>query len=236
MIKAIIVDDEQDARIVLRKMIELYCDDIVIAGEAGSAVEALKQINLQAPDIVFLDIEMAGGTGFDLLELVPDKSFETVFITAYGDYALKAIKSQPVDYLLKPIDPDELISAIEKCRQKIQKEIKPPEKIKLATEKQIVLLEPNEIIYIQADGRYSRVYLLNGKSYYLTKNIGEFEDELHSFSVFFRIHRSYLINLSHIMEVIREDSGYVLLRNNEKIEISRRKKSEFLQLIQHQTR
>jgi len=238
MIKAVIIDDEKDARIGLKALLTEFCSDVKVIAEAATAIEGIKCINTFKPQLVFLDIQMPGGTGFDLLESIPEKNFKIIFTTAYDKHALKAIKNNPVDYLLKPIDPDELTEAVERYKNLFIEKL-PPEnnnsrkkpKVRLSASNNILLVDVDDIVNIEADGRYSKVYLLNGSTHMITKNIGEFEEELESYDTFFRIHRSSLINLKHVKQIIRKDGGYVELSNGKQIEISKRKKTEFFQKI-----
>ena len=235
MIKAIIVDDEKDAVTGLNALIKEFCSDIDIIGKAHSVVEASEVINKKNPDLVFLDVEMPGGSGFELLELFPEKRFKVIFTTAYDKHAVKAIKVSPVDYLIKPIDPDLLIEAIERYKkQKEESSIRLKtlnNKIRIATASNIILSDVADIVNIEADGRYAKVFFANGTNSFISKNIGEFEKELEPYKLFFRIHRSNLINVKHVKQIIRQDGGYVQLSNNQKIEISQRKKAEFFEFI-----
>jgi two-component system LytT family response regulator len=231
MIKVLIIDDEEDARIGLKALIQSCGKEIEIVGEGASAIEAIKLINKHSPDLVFLDIQMPGGTGFDLLDSIPEKNFKIIFTTAYDQHALKAIRENPVDYLLKPIDQDELCEAIERYKKQVSGTKGSIDKIRLVVDTNILFLDPNDIISVEADGRYSRVFLINGESHYITKNLGEFEKDWKAYPMLYRIHRSYLINLNHIHKIIREDGGYVELSNHRRVEISRQKKNEFFDLL-----
>lgn len=233
MIKAVIIDDEVPAIVSLEALLKVVSPDVIILGKATSCVDGLKLINEKNPDLVFLDISMPGGTGFDLLELADQSKFEVIFTTAHEKHALQAIKTRPFDYLLKPIDPDELSKSINQLKEHIDQRnsISPNEipasKIRLSSAKEIVMVEPDQILYLEADGRYTKVYLLNGQSKLVTKNIGDFERELQCLNVFYRIHRSFLINTQKIARLIREDSGYLEMLNGKKVEISPNKRRDF---------
>ncbi|MBC7863577.1 MAG: response regulator [Bacteroidia bacterium] len=234
MINAVIIDDEQAARTALQTIIKEYCKDVHIAGTAASAIEGLKLIQQQSPDLVFLDIEMPMGSGFDLLELSMERNYKVVFTTAHQQYALKAIKNSAADYLLKPIDIDELIETVEKIKKILDKEkeqnSKTNYKLKLSGQKETILVSPLEVVYVEADGRYSTVHLLSGEKHVVSRNIGEFEEELTSHG-FFRVHKSYLVNCKHVAKINSADGGFVEMNNKTEIEISKRKKAEFLKLL-----
>lgn len=235
MIKALIIDDEKDAVTGLKALVSEFCADIEITGSANSVNEARELIRKKEPDLVFLDIEMPGANGFELLEAFPENRFKVIFTTAYDKHALKAIKVRPVDYLIKPIDPDLLIEAIERYKKQklesISRTTALNNKIKIATSGNIILADVSDIVNIEADGRYAKVFFANGTNSFISKNIGEFEKELEPYKLFFRIHRSNLINVKHVKQIIRQDGGYVQLSNEQKIEISQRKKAEFFEFI-----
>lgn len=235
MIRALIVDDEKDAVKGLTELIKAFCNNIEIIGTANSLKEAKIIIDKQKPDLVFLDVEMPGGTGFELLEAYPEKQFKVIFTTAYDKHALQAIKVSPVDYLIKPIDPDLLLESIERYTKQKQENGIPlsalSNKIRIATASNIILADVNDIVNIEADGRYAKIFFANGTNSFISKNIGEFEKELEPYKLFFRIHRSNLINMKHVKQIIRQDGGYVQLSNDQKVEISQRKKAEFFEFI-----
>lgn len=235
MIKTLIIDDEQDAVTGLKALVYEFCSDIEVTGSANSVKEAKQLIIQKDPDLVFLDIEMPGANGFDLLAAFPEKRFKVIFTTAYDKHALKAIKVSPVDYLIKPIDPDLLIEAIERYKKQMQESVARTatlnSKIKIATSGNIILADVTDIVNIEADGRYAKVFFVNGTSSFISKNIGEFEKELAPYKLFFRVHRSNLVNIKHVKQIIRQDGGYVQLSNGQKIEISQRKKAEFFEFI-----
>ncbi|MFL5765191.1 MAG: LytR/AlgR family response regulator transcription factor [Bacteroidia bacterium] len=235
MIKALIVDDERDAVTGLKAMLFAFCPEVEVIGDANSVAEAKELIKRKEPKLIFLDIEMPGANGFELLESFPEKSFKVIFTTAYDKHAVKAIRVSPVDYLIKPIDPDLLIEALE--RYKKQKQESNPRspalnnKIRIATASNIILVDVADIVNIEADGRYAKVFFSNGSNSFISKNIGEFEKELLPYNIFFRVHRSSLINVKHIKQIIRQDGGYIQLSNDRKVEISQRKKAEFFEFI-----
>lgn len=239
MIKTLIIDDEAYARELLKQQLEAYCTGLVeVVGLAGSAIEGLKLINQHGPQLVFLDVEMPMGSGFDLLELAGDRHFEVIFTTAYQQYALKALKNKAMDYLLKPIDADELILTVKKAsRFFAEKEVTVPElqrqKIRLHSFKETVLVTMSDILYLEADGRYSSVHLTGGGKYVVTRNIGEFEEELVAHR-FFRIHKSLLVNLEKVSSLHR-DHEKIELQNGIVLPVSKRKQSSVAALLKNKS-
>lgn len=243
MIKVIIIDDEQNAVQSLRTILSEYCDDIEICGTAGSALDGIKIINQLRPDLVFLDVEMPHGTGFDMLDAIQERFFKVVFTTAYNHYAIKAIKYSALDYLLKPLDIDEVIAVVKKIQtaseppEITQKKydnflnnIKEPEKkrVLLPTNEGIIFFFLSDIIRVEADGSYSKIYLSEKKILYISKNIKEIES-LFSDERFFRTHNSYLINLDCISKYLNKDGGCIEMNDKAEIPLSRRKKIEFFE-------
>jgi two-component system LytT family response regulator len=246
MIKAIIIDDEVTARETLSDLLQYYCPQVVILSTADSVERVVPLIKLHQPELVFLDIEMPFENGFKLFEKFPQQNFSVIFVTAYDQYAIKAIKFSALDYLLKPINPDELIAAIEKVSNKkmieeenkkkidlLMNSLEHPKKMKqiaLPSSKGAIFVELETIVRCSADGNYTRFHLLDGKSYLITKNLGEYE-ELMKEHRFFRVHHSHLINLNHIKTYIRGNGGYVVMSDRVQVEVSRRKKGEFLKIF-----
>jgi two-component system, LytTR family, response regulator len=239
--KIIIVDDEKDAVDSLELMLNEYCSDITIVGKAFSVIEAIKEIQNKKPDIVFLDIEMPHGTGFDILDSIPERKFSVIFTTAYNDYAIKAIKASAIDYLLKPIDIDELIGAVEKAREQIQKSLFPPlikeipasqaisalhKKITVISNSSIEFINMDEIIRIEGAGSYSIIFLINDKKIIASKHLKEFQNILPE-EIFCRVHNSHIINLHLVKRFLRND-GVIEMNDGSLITLSRRNKDEFI--------
>lgn len=240
MIKAIIIDDEKLVVDSIELIINEYCKDVLIIGKCTSYEEGIRLINQHKPDLLLLDIEMPFGTGFDLLEKFTVIDFEVIFITAYSQYALKAIKYSALDYILKPIDINELRSALKKVSEKKNQsqnkkfdilfenlKNKIPSKLAIPCSDGIDYININDIVKISADGRYSTVHVVDKKPYFVTRNLGEFE-ELLAERQFFRIHNSYLINLDFVKKYSRQDGGIVEMLDSSKLPVSRTKKNDFL--------
>lgn len=238
-IKSIIIDDEEDARNMLQLMLKKY-SSIEIIGEAASVDEGVELIKASHPMLVFLDIELTDGTGFDLLNRFPGANFQVVFITAYDEFAIKAFKYNAIDYLLKPINPLELEKVIYKSKKGIQsnwvkqvdallstvKENK-IEKILLGTSEGVNVVKLSDIIHIEAEGSYCNIFLINKERLVVSKNMKELESLLDS-KTFFRTHQSHIVNLDYVKKVLKDDGGLILLQDNSKVPISRRKKEDFL--------
>ncbi len=242
MLRTIIIDDEIDAIKSIESIIIEYCPDISIVGKACSVIEGIKEIQNKNPDLVFLDIEMPQGNGFNILESIPERNFEVIFITAYNHYAIKAIKFSALDYILKPIDIDELINAVKKVEQSkdihskaynrynvLFENLKTSSPCKLAvpTTKGMKYIYTKDIIRIEADGSYSNIFLKDGNKLMVSKNLKKFQELLIDKN-FFRIHNSNLVNLEHVKEYIRIDGGYIEMIDNSKVIVSRRRKDDFI--------
>ena len=246
MLTAIIVDDEIPGIESLQILLKKYCPNVHVAGIAMSGEEAEKKIALLNPDIVFLDIEMPDGNGFELLNHMEKINFNLIFTTAHDRYAVKAIKLSALDYLLKPIDADELIEAVKKCEEKKKKGVrdvaqvetlmdalnltKKVQKLPIKTLEGMVFVNPNDIIRLAADSNYTFIFLINGKKIIASKTLKEFEDMLVGLN-FFRIHNTHLINLVHVDKYIKGEGGHVIMIDSSEIEVSRTKKNELLALL-----
>ncbi len=243
MINAIIVDDESKSRATLNSLLEKHCKQIKVLSLADSVDNALLAIEKYEPDLVFLDIEMPFGNGFTLLEKIKNPPFEIIFVTAYDHYAIKAIKFSALDYLLKPIDVDDLISAINKIENKQKSASKSNEsiellisnlklkgksaKIAIPTFEGLQMLKAEDIIKCTAQESYTQITLVDGSKHLVSRILKEYEDLLSDYN-FFRVHHSCLINLSHVVKYIKGDGGYVVMSDGESVEVSRRKKNELL--------
>ncbi|MEO1437182.1 MAG: LytTR family DNA-binding domain-containing protein [Bacteroidota bacterium] len=245
-IRVIVVDDEPAAISNLKWELENFCKDVEVIESFTSPREAISGINYLKPDCVFLDIEMPEKDGFTLLSELTFKGFQLIITTAYENYALKAFKENAIDYLLKPIDSDELIHAVEKVRSlkgtvDISHQLrnvlestlsisKQNTRIPFSIEGRIMLLKPEEILYCKSDGNYTEVHKTDHRKIVVSKNLKEIERKVND-SSFLRIHHSYLVNTSYITEYIKGDGGYVVMVNQEKIAVSRSKKQDLLQKI-----
>lgn len=247
MLRTIIIDDEPSALNVLSILLKKHCkDDVEVVGTSTSPSAGKMLIEQMQPEIVFMDIEMPGISGIDLVKGFPDPSFRVVFVTAYDAYAIEAFRVSAIDYLLKPIGAEDVIRTVEKIKQDLRKKESPmmeqlkqlekmlrlqtneqENKIGVAMADKIVFVGIPEILYCEAQGPYTHIYLEEGKKITASKTLGDFESQLVSHN-FFRIHHSYLINLNRVREFQRFDGGYVMMENNIRLEVSTRKRKEFL--------
>lgn len=250
MLKAIIVDDEEKNREGLARMIDQFCHDVAVVGKAESASAAKKAIQEHQPDLVFLDIEMPGGNGFSLLEEMPNPNFQVIFTTAHADYAIKAIKFAALDYLLKPININELKTAVEKAiinmnaaqdgsllKKKIEvlkdnrkNEGFDFEKIALPTSDGIDFYKISEILRCEADRAYCKFHMLNGQKVVVSKPLKEFEDLLEECN-FFRVHKSNMINLNQIKKYVKGKGGYLILSDDSHVDVSVRRKEALMDVL-----
>ena len=235
MIKALIVDDESAPRQALRDLIGRFCFDVEIVEMADSIESAYKAVMIHKPDVVFLDISMPPDDGFALLKKFINVPFEVVFTTAHNNYAIQAFKVSAVDYLLKPIDTDELIIAVEKVKHKLQKEVSAPSsqqpsigKIIIPTDKSYIFVDSDNLIRIEFSDRKLYFFLKNGQKHAVNKSLTDYEKTLTG-QGFFRTHRTHLINLREIKEYVPDKSGgCVIMTDGKLIPVSLRKKEELL--------
>lgn len=244
-IKAILVDDEKNALEVLEWLIKTYCPEVEIVGQFQSGEDCLNNIQSLKPDVLFLDVEMPKMNGFDLLEKIQDKNFDVVFTTAYDKFAVKAFRYSAINYLLKPIDPDDLITTVERIKQKkavINKEQvdllfqslvnkdNTLERIALSTNDGLTFVMTKEIIYCKAESNYTSLALLNGKKILIAKTLKEIDETLAG-KDFFRVHKSFLVNINHISKFVRGEGGYIVMPDSQQISIARDRKDDFFQLF-----
>ncbi|WP_273569049.1 LytR/AlgR family response regulator transcription factor [Maribacter halichondriae] len=244
MIEAVIVDDETKALQSLTWELTNFSDEIKVVASFTNPFEALDYLEKNTPDCLFLDIEMPTMDGFQFIQKLKNKDFPVVITTAYNQYAIKALKNEAIDYLLKPIDTDDLKETIGKIKKYNAKNFTSErlekillnfnsnsldKKIMFSTDGKLLFLESDEILYAESDGNYSTIFLADGQKIVLTKKLKEVNDMLPQES-FFRIHNSYIINLNKIKEFLKTD-GYVVLKSNHKIPVSRQKKSDFLDML-----
>ncbi|MBU2905047.1 MULTISPECIES: LytTR family DNA-binding domain-containing protein [Arenibacter] len=244
MLEAVLVDDEIKALQSLSWELTNFSDEIKVVASFTDPFEALKYLEQYPPDCLFLDIEMPTMDGFQFIQKLQNKEFPVVITTAYNQYAIKALKNEAIDYLLKPIDTDDLNATIAKIKkfnsknytaEKLEKILLKfnsdslQKKITINTDGKLLFLQSDEILFAESDGNYSTLFLSDGQKILLTKKLKEVNQILPK-DTFFRIHNSFIINLNKIKEFLKTD-GYVILQSNHKIPVSRQKKSDFLDLI-----
>ncbi len=246
MLKAVIVDDETKALQSLTWELTNFSDEINIMASFTNPIEALSYLNsnINVPDCLFLDIEMPTMDGFQFIQKLNNRDFPIVITTAYNQYAIKALKNEAIDYLLKPIDSDDLNDTIEKIKKfnsknfstdKLEKILlnfhsnQVQKKITINADGKLLFLHNEEISHIESDGNYSTIFLSDDNKIVLTKKLKEVNEILPP-EIFFRIHNSYIVNLTKVKEFYKAE-GYIILENNQKIPVSRQKKSDFLDLL-----
>ena len=242
MIRTVIIDDEEDARSTLRAFIGQYCPKVEVIGEASGVQEGYRTIMAHDPELVLLDIQMEDGTGFDLLEKIRTPKFQVIFCTAFDEFAIKAFKFSAIDYLLKPIDPDELIEAISKVNDSPE----PPhervdmlldhrqngysDRITLSSQEGFTVVKLQDIVRLESDSNYTRFFLTNGEKTIVPRSLKEYESILPE-AQFFRTHQSHIVNMDHVKKYIKEDGGYILMDDGSEVLVARRRKEEFLAFL-----
>lgn len=245
--KAIIVDDESDGVHTLKKMLERHCPEVKIIATCANAVQAKQQVDQLSPDLLFLDIQMPGKSGIELLGELNLKNLEVIFVTAHNEYMLQALQYSAADYLLKPVDEDRLVEAVRRVETRLVEGRKeehaealihnisnsgmPGEmRLCLPTLKGFIILKLEEILYCEAERSYSVFHLADKRSVVVSKPLSDYDILLRDTS-FLRVHKSFLINLHHVKEYQRGDGGLLIMSNGAEIEVSRRKKDLFLMRI-----
>ncbi len=234
--QALIIDDEAHNRENLKQLLKAYCPDVLISAEAEGVEDGIRQIALYRPELLFLDIQLHGQSGFDLLQQIGTINFEVIFVTAYGQYGIQAVKFAALDYLLKPIDIEELKSAVEKARAAIVKkqknerleylisylkdENKTSPKIALPLLNETRYIAIDEIIRCEADNTYTFFFLASGERILVSKNLKEYAGMLSAHG-FLRTHQSHLVNIKFIKSWLKEDGGTILLNNGTKVPVSK---------------
>ena len=244
MIKTIIIDDEYISRSVLRKLLDMHCPDIEVIKECTNADEGKAAIEELQPQLVFLDISMPGKSGLDMLKEINEPEFDIIFVTAFHEYTIQAIRFSAIDYLLKPVDKNELTEAIGRVKEKIAtKEFKEPVKTFLQNMQQSQLnqemqlcvpgikgfqiIKLRDIIYCEADNTYTILHLSNNKHLIASRPLMDYELLLQDAS-FVRIHKSFLINIQHLKEYQKGEGGIAIMSNGKNLDVSRRKKDQFI--------
>ncbi|AEM70933.1 two component transcriptional regulator, LytTR family [Allomuricauda ruestringensis DSM 13258] len=241
-LKAVIVEDETNSREILRNYLAKYCKNIHLMGEGATIEEGLAQIKKHDPDLVFLDVEMPFGNAFDLLDKIPDRAFETIFVTAYNQYAMDALNHHAAYYLMKPINIDELIKAVDYVRAIKEKEnalegqvlqarpVRAEGKITLPQQDGFQVLDVSDIYFCKADDNYTEIYL-EKKRIVVSKTLKYFEEALKPYS-FARIHKSYLVNVVEVVKYKKGKGGSVVLSNGKELSVSASKKADLLSYFQ----
>lgn len=240
-IRTVVIEDEKNTRAVLIELIRQFCPELEVIGEASSVIQAITLIKEVEPELVFLDIKLGEETGFDVLSNSNSVSFETIFTTAYENFALKAIKHRCIDYLMKPIDINELMEAVSKVKKSKDNDDdkniikgsytqKNTERIGLPAKDGIKYIETKTITFLKADGPYTHIYFSNKKPELISKTLKYFERILDE-GAFKRTHRSFMVNINHIERYEKIDGGCLILKNGKVVPISRRLKTDLLEYL-----
>ncbi len=245
MVHCVIVDDEVNCIEMLEWLLKTYCPNVVIDAMCDSGEKGIAAINQYKPDVVFLDIEMPKMNGFDMLEKFDKLFFDVVFTTAYNKFAIKAFRYSALNYLLKPVDPDDLKVTIKKIEDKkaapekaqldlllqnIKNISQPVQRIALTTNDGMIFVETKDIMYCQAESNYTNVVLANKGKMLVAKTLKDIDETL-SGKDFFRVHNSFLININHIKKFVRGDGGYVIMNDGTQVTISRSRREEFFDMF-----
>lgn len=243
MIRAIIIDDVDNSRLALADDLKTHCPEVIIYGEANSVKTGIDLIKKCKPDIVFLDIELEDGTGFDILEHFDKITFKTIFITGFDSYGIKAIKFSALDYLLKPVDPDDLLKAIKRYKEsEVQPDVKANidfllenirgikpgfKRMALNSADKVKMVNIDDIIRCESQSNYTLFYIKGGEQILVTKSLKEYENLLEEYS-FVRVHHSHLINLNYLKEYVKIDGGYAVMTDKSTVPVSVRKRDNLL--------
>ncbi len=245
MIRTVVIEDEQLSRTMLLKLLQEHCMQLNVVAAADSVSTGLTAIAEQRPQLVFLDIELQSETSFEILERLPEINFELIFTTAFDHYALRAIKFCAIDYLLKPIDLNELLMAVAKAEKRLNHQYlnqnlgvllnnlktgsQNNHRIALPTLEGLLFVRVSDIIYCESDGPYTRFFLKQPEKIITSKHLKEYENLLDGYN-FFRIHKSYLVNLQEIQKYVRGEGGHLIMSNGAALSVSKLRKDDFLHI------
>lgn len=251
MIRSVIIDDEVRSCHALAKMLRDYCTDVDVVGMAHTVDDGVGVIRQKQPSLVFLDIQMPGGNGFQLLNNVAASAFKVVFVTAYDNYALTAFRYEALDYLLKPIDIDDLVTSVNRFRTgysgngaahnhtaqhsaapSVIQPLSPPCRIAVATPHDIQFIEVENIVRLQSERNYTTFHLVHGSPLVVARTLKDYEETLACLP-FFRVHQSHIVNLKKVVRYRKGKGGYAVLSDGSTVEVSPARKAEFLKHIQH---
>ena len=250
MIKAVIIDDEENSRTSLRGKLELFCPEVEIVAEAASVSEALETLNNHKPDVIFLDIQLGSESGFDVLEKIDKEEVnsEVIFITAHDEFAIQAIKFSALDYLLKPIDSEELVKAIRRVEERkglqqsdvslqvlvenLRQSSDSSKKIVVPTSDGMHVIKVAKIIRLESSSNYTVFHIKDEKSLLASRTLKEFDTILQDYN-FQRIHKSHLINMNYIKRYVQTDGGYIILEDGAQIPVANRKKDQLMEWLKN---
>ena len=242
--RAVIIEDIREAQEYLANILEEFCPEVEMAGVADGVLNGAKLIREKRPDLIFLDVELTDGTGFDLLQILSDIQAQVIFTTASEGYAIDAFRVSAVDYLLKPVDADDLISAVKRAqrmaqtpeqmhllKEQLKTSAKIPKRLALHTLDKIHIVEVSEIVRIESDGNYSNFHLADKTKIMVTRTLKEY-DKLLAAAGFIRVHQSHLINGLQLKTFIKTDGGYCIMQDGSKVPVSTRKRSKVVEALE----
>lgn len=248
MIRTIVIDDEVKARETIMKMLSAYCPEVEVVATAGSVQEGVKTLREIKPDLLLLDIKMADGTGFDLLRKLNNIDFRLIFITAFEEFAIRAIKFSAIDYILKPLDPDELINAVNKAGSLIKKDHmmlrlnalyenldlinSGQKKIVLKTTDSVHIVKLRDIIRCESEKNYTHFFTTGNNRITVSKTLKEFNELLSEYR-FFRVHQSHLVNIDHVKRYEKHGSGMLIMDDDSQVPVSFRKKEDLMRIFKN---
>ncbi|MEJ1237269.1 LytTR family DNA-binding domain-containing protein [Chryseolinea sp. T2] len=245
MIKAVLIDDEKNALEMLEWQLHTYCPQVQVVAICDSADKGIAAIHQHRPELLFLDIEMPKKNGFEVLQAFPSPAFETIFTTAYNQFAIKAFRFAALDYLLKPIDADDLVNSLKRFEHRSDGRFKQqlemlmqhyhqpdvlPEKVSFATQQAVHFIRPETILYSESDGNYSTLFFANGTRLVVSKTLKEVEEVLTHYN-FLRIHNSFIINLKHVNRYVKAEGGSIEMANGSQLPVSRQRKEEVMKAL-----
>jgi two-component system LytT family response regulator len=241
MTPVIIVDDEPLAQKHLSSLLGRYCPQLELRAVAATVEEALEQILIHSPGLVFLDIELAGQNSFEILEQIRHRHFEVVFVTAHDEFGIRALKQDAADYILKPVNKLDLINAVDKALERLlqRRSIRhheehpgpaEPQRLALPTLEGLQFIHTAEIMYCESEGRYTRFYMADNKTILVSRNLGAYE-ALFPVRSFVRIHHHYIVNVNFVERYIKGRGGHVVMKNGKMLEVSSRKKDDFFEKL-----
>lgn len=244
MLKAVVVEDEISSRETLINYLNDYCADVKVMGEAANIQEGKKAIEQHQPDIVFLDVEMPFGNGFDLLESLEEIHFETIFVTAFSHYAIQAIQHSASNYILKPIDIDELVAAVEKVKKQgsstlnttnillenLKNSHRQATKIVLPVLEGLEIIKAEDIVHCEAQDNFTKFFMQDGKTMLICRTLKHYQQSLEPLG-FLRVHKSHVINIEHIKKYAKGKGGFVVMSNGAELPVSPNKKNDLLKLL-----
>lgn len=246
MIRTIVIDDEVKARETILNMLKVYCPEVKVTDTAGSVKEGLEVLESHKPDLLLLDIKMADGTGFDLLRKLSKVDFLVIFITAFEEFAIRAIKFSAIDYILKPLDPDELVNAIEKAKGVLNKEsmnVKlealydnldtlntSTKKIVLKTSDSVHIVNLKDIIRCESEKNYTHFFTIDNNKITVSRTLKEYNEFLADYN-FFRVHQSHLINMQHVKRYEKQNGGMLIMNDNSSVPVAFRKKDDLMKIF-----